>query len=178
MYNIFGVGRGPQIYKICTSNVCDNWGRCWKIVKNTHLLVIMSVRLSQKIGLLDLTNRTQFKKGNGYKIRTKSVRDYWGMSLMLHTRSIYYWHKNADLLGVCSCKNGIVWSWNHEVASNLSITQVQILCIPYLRASNIIILSNVSRPTDMEIRKYPIDSGFPSELWMNAVQSWHLRNPL
>ena len=32
---------------------------------NTHLLVIMRVRLSQKIGLLDLTTRTRFKKGNG-----------------------------------------------------------------------------------------------------------------
>ena len=33
--------------------------------KNTPLLVIMRVRLLQKIGLPDLTNRTQFKKGNG-----------------------------------------------------------------------------------------------------------------
>ena len=29
---------------------------------NAYLLVIMCVRLLQKIGLLDLTNRTQFKK--------------------------------------------------------------------------------------------------------------------
>ena len=57
----------------------------------------MRVRLSQNIGLLDLTNRTRFKKGNGYKICTKSVRDYWGMRLMLHTRSIYYWQTNVDL---------------------------------------------------------------------------------
>ena len=60
----------------------------------------MRVRLSQKIGLLDLTNRTRFKKGIGYKIRTKSVRDYLGMRLILHTQSIYYWHTNVDLLGV------------------------------------------------------------------------------
>ena len=33
--------------------------------KNAHLLVIMCVRLSQKIGLLDFTNWTRFKKGNG-----------------------------------------------------------------------------------------------------------------
>ena len=56
--------------------------------KNTHLLVIMHMRLSQKIGLLDLTDRTRFEKGNGYKIRTKSVRDYWGTyavySLLAH----------------------------------------------------------------------------------------------
>ena len=38
---------------------------------NNNLLVVMRVRLSQNIGLPDLTNRTQFKKGNGYKIRTK-----------------------------------------------------------------------------------------------------------
>ena len=36
-----------------------------KIGENTHLLVIMRMRLSQKIDLLDLTNRTQFKKVNG-----------------------------------------------------------------------------------------------------------------
>ena len=35
--------------------------------KNTHLLVIMRVGLLQKIGLLDLTNRTRFKKVNVYK---------------------------------------------------------------------------------------------------------------
>ena len=38
---------------------------------NTHFLVVMHVRLLQNIGLLDLTNRTQFKKLNGYKISTK-----------------------------------------------------------------------------------------------------------
>ena len=75
--------------------------------KNTYLLVVMRVRLSQKIGLLDLMNWTQSKKGNGYKIRTKSVRDYWEMRLMLHMQSIYYWHTNVDLLGVCPCPPGI-----------------------------------------------------------------------
>ena len=75
-------------------------GDAAKSGKNTHLLVVMRVSLSQKIGLLDLTNRTRLKNGKGYKIRTKSVRDYWGMRLMLHTRSIYYWHTNVDLLGV------------------------------------------------------------------------------
>ena len=64
-------------------------GDAAKSGKDTHLLVVMRVRLSQNIGLLDLTNRTRFKKGNGYKIRTKSVRDYLGMRSMLHTRSIY-----------------------------------------------------------------------------------------
>ena len=46
-------------------------GDAAKSGKNTHLLVVMRVRLSQKIGLLDLTNRTRFKKGNGYKMHTK-----------------------------------------------------------------------------------------------------------
>ena len=68
--------------------------------KNTHLLVVMRVRLLQIIGLLDLTNQTRFKKVNGYKMRTKSVRNNWGMCLMLHTRSTYYWHINVDLLKV------------------------------------------------------------------------------
>ena len=68
---------------------------------NTNLLLIMRVRLLQKIGLLDLTKRIRFKKENGYKIRTKSLRDYCGIRVMLHTRSIYYWHTNFYLLGVC-----------------------------------------------------------------------------
>ena len=33
-------------------------GDAAKIGKNTHLLVVMRVRLLQNIGLLDLTNRT------------------------------------------------------------------------------------------------------------------------
>ena len=56
--------------------------------KNTHLLVVMRVRKLQNVGLLDLTNRDQFKKGNRYKIGTKIVRNYWGMHLMLHMWSI------------------------------------------------------------------------------------------
>ena len=39
-------------------------GDAAKSFKNTHLLVIIHVRLSQKIGPLDLTNRTLFKKVN------------------------------------------------------------------------------------------------------------------
>ena len=50
-------------------------GDAAKSGKNTHLLVLIRVRLSHNIGLLDLTNRTQSKKVNGYKIRTKSVHD-------------------------------------------------------------------------------------------------------
>ena len=40
-------------------------GDATKICKNTNLLVIMHVRLSQEIGLLELENRTQFKNVNG-----------------------------------------------------------------------------------------------------------------
>ena len=40
-------------------------GDAAEIGKNTHLLVIMRVRLLQKIGLFDLINWTQFKKVNG-----------------------------------------------------------------------------------------------------------------
>ena len=75
-----------------------------KSVKNTLLLVVICVRLLQKISLIDLTNRNRFKKGNGYKIRMKSVRNYWGMTLMINTWYIYYWHTNIDLLGVCPLK--------------------------------------------------------------------------
>ena len=40
-------------------------GDAEKSGKKTHFLVVMRVRLSQNIGLLDLTNRNRFKKGNG-----------------------------------------------------------------------------------------------------------------
>ena len=49
--------------------------------KNTNLLLIMRVRLSQRIGLHNLTNRTRFKKGNGYKQHTKIIFDYYGISI-------------------------------------------------------------------------------------------------
>ena len=68
--------------------------------KNTHLVAVMRVRLLQKIGLLNLRNWTRFKKGNVCIICTKSVRDYWGMSLMLPMWFIFYWHTNVDLLRV------------------------------------------------------------------------------
>ena len=42
--------------------------------KNTHVLVVMRVRLSHNISLINLTNQTLFKKGNGYKICTESGR--------------------------------------------------------------------------------------------------------
>ena len=46
-------------------------GDTTKIGNNTHLLVTMRVRLSQKIGLLDLTNWTRFKKRKWLEKRTK-----------------------------------------------------------------------------------------------------------
>ena len=63
-----------------TKNVLAMWvtigGDSDKNGKNT---LIMRTRISQIIGMIDLKNQNQFKKGNGYRIRTKSVRDYWGM---------------------------------------------------------------------------------------------------
>ena len=50
---------------------------------------------------------------------------------------------------------------NHMAASNMSISQVQILCFQYLRAGDIIILDNVLLPTDINTRKCPKDGGFP-----------------
>ena len=76
-------------------------GDAAKSGNKTRLVVVIRVRLSQNIGLLDLTNRTQFKKLNGYIIRTEIVYNHWGMSLMLHMWSIYYCHTHVNLLGVC-----------------------------------------------------------------------------
>ena len=77
--NLFGVGRWLQIYRYKNGLAMGVTigGDAEKSGNNTHLLVIMRVRLSQKISLLDMTNRIRFKKGNGWKIRTKSVSDYW-----------------------------------------------------------------------------------------------------
>ena len=75
-------------------------GGAEKSDKITQLLVIMRVRLLKKIGLLNLNNRTRFKKVDGYKQRTKSVRDYCGIHLLLHTPSCYYAHTTVELLGL------------------------------------------------------------------------------
>ena len=90
MPNIFGVGRGTQIYKNGLAMGVTIGGNAAKSGNNTHLLVVMRVRLSHIIGLIVLTNQTQFKKGNGYVLRTKSVWYYWGMCLMINRRSVYY----------------------------------------------------------------------------------------
>ena len=63
MYNIFVVGRGPQIYQnIGLVMGVTIVGDAAKSGKNTHLLVIIRVRQSQKISLLKFTNRNLFKK--------------------------------------------------------------------------------------------------------------------
>ena len=77
MSNLFGVGRGQQIYKNVLAMGVKIGGGAVKIGKNSPLLVLMCMRLLQKTGLIDLTNQDRFKKVNGYKIRTKSVRNYW-----------------------------------------------------------------------------------------------------
>ena len=99
MSNLFDVIRGTEIYKIGLATGVKIGGNAAKSVNNTHLLVAMRVRLLQNIGMINLMNQDQFKKGNGYKLLMKSVRYYWGMRLMLHTRSIYYRHTFVDLLG-------------------------------------------------------------------------------
>ena len=42
-------------------------GDAAKIGNNTHFVVVIRVRLLQKIGLLDLTNQTQFKRETDIK---------------------------------------------------------------------------------------------------------------
>ena len=98
MSNLFGVGGGLKIYKNGLAMGVTIGGDVAKTGNNNHLLVMMFVMLSQKIGMIDLTSQTQFKRGNGYKIGTKSVRDYCALRLMLHTISYYYRHTNVDLL--------------------------------------------------------------------------------
>ena len=54
--HIFGVGRGPQIYKIGLETEVTIGGDAAESFKNTHLLVITRMRLLQKIGMFDLKN--------------------------------------------------------------------------------------------------------------------------
>ena len=97
--NLFFVGRGAQIYKKLTINGVTMWVDAAKSGKNNNLLVIMCVRLLHNIGLIDLTNQTRFKKGNGNKICTNNMDNYWEIFLMLPMWYIYYWQKNVDILG-------------------------------------------------------------------------------
>ena len=88
--NIFGVVRGEIYTKIGLAMGVTIGFDADKSGKNTHMLVVMRGKPSQKIGLIDLKNQTRFKKGSRYKICTKSVHNYWGMCSMINTRYIHY----------------------------------------------------------------------------------------
>ena len=64
VFNRIGVVRGLQNFKTWIINRGENLGWFWKIGDNTHLIVIVHIKLSQKIGLHNLTNRTRLKEGN------------------------------------------------------------------------------------------------------------------
>ena len=51
-------------------------GNAAKSVKNTHFLAIKRVKISQKIGLLDLMSRTQFKK----EMARKNIQKVWAIT--------------------------------------------------------------------------------------------------
>ena len=71
--NRFGVGSRPKICKKSTRMGVKIGGDPSKNGKNTHLLVILCVTLSHKIGLNNLMNQTQIKKVNGQKQCTKLI---------------------------------------------------------------------------------------------------------
>ena len=56
---------GTQIWKNGLATGVKIWGNAAKSGKDSHLLVIMCMRLSQKISLHNLTNWSWFKKLNG-----------------------------------------------------------------------------------------------------------------
>ena len=62
MYNLFPVRRDQSYTRIGLETGVTIGGDATKSGKNTHLLVVMRMGLSQKIGLIELTNKTQFKK--------------------------------------------------------------------------------------------------------------------
>ena len=87
MSNIFGVGRGPQIYKNWTSNGVTIVG----VVQKVSITFIFSGNACEAIAenwSARLDELDTIKKINGYRIRTKSVCNYWGDHLILHTLSI------------------------------------------------------------------------------------------
>ena len=59
-------------------------------------------------------------------------------------------------------------------ASILSIPQVQILCVQYLRAGDVNILAKFSQSTGIRMQKYPKHSGFYISIVENAVLSLQL----
>ena len=64
MSDLFNVGMEPQKFKNGLEMGVTIGVDTEKSVKNIQLIVIMCMRLSNKISLLDLTNRTQLKKVN------------------------------------------------------------------------------------------------------------------
>ena len=64
MSNLFRVWRGPQIYQNWTIGGGDNWGWCCKKWQEHSFVSDNVCEAIAKIGLLDLTNRTWFKKVN------------------------------------------------------------------------------------------------------------------
>ena len=63
IYLVLGGGRKSTNIRLAMG--VKTGGDAAKSGKNTNLLVIMCVRLSHKIGLPGLTNRTLLTKGNG-----------------------------------------------------------------------------------------------------------------
>ena len=86
--NRFGVGSRPKICKKSTRMGVTIGGDPSKNGKNTHLLVILCVTLSHKIGLNNLMNQTQIKKVNGQKQCTKLIWDYCRFSIRIHTQIV------------------------------------------------------------------------------------------
>ena len=71
MLNIFSVGMGPQIFKTVLAMGVTIGGDAAKSGKNTILLVIMHVRLSQKISLLRLEKSDSIQKRKQHKTTYK-----------------------------------------------------------------------------------------------------------
>ena len=65
MSNWVSVEGGPQVFKNGLAMGVAIGGGAAEFFRNTHLLVIIHVRLLQKISLHNVTNQTQFKKVNG-----------------------------------------------------------------------------------------------------------------
>ena len=118
------------------------WCDAAKSDKNTHLLVVMRLRILQKIGPLDLTNRTRFKKGNGYKEHKKSLHNYWGMRIILQMSCIYYWHTNAELPGGCTgcvswvCACSLLTLRNTKLQIHIPL-QIHLFCLWQLVSESI-----------------------------------------
>ena len=84
-------------------------GDTTKSGKNTHFLVIICFRLPQKIGLLNLKNHNQFKKGNNFKKYNKCAQVLQILFIVTYAVLLLHIHKCRPRWGLGMMMSVSVW---------------------------------------------------------------------